>query len=181
MTPDALALSRRGRLFAWGLILALAGCARDDPAPLAEARKRLGAEVSEAAAFAAGGADWIAAAAPAPDSLGSGAVEVALLRRVAGEWQVVRPGIYADASPGSWGLHDGDGDSSPEVWGRRRIGLAAGARVDVRAYSPGREQLYRLVVPLRGGSGPDSAQREFSFNVMEHPALQEWLTRLAQR
>ena len=55
---------------------------------------------------------------------------------------------------------------------RHHQALAAKARL--REGSPD-AALYRLRVPA-GPAGPDPAQREFSFNVMDRPAVQRWLT-----
>lgn len=149
------------------LLLLLAGCDAPGDA-VAVARATLGSSVVAAERFSAGGSEWIAAA-----RLDSAARTVVLLRRGADGWQAVAPRLDADAG---WGVADVDGDGArEEVWAARVAGGPASHRVAVDAYLPAAGTLYRLQVP----GGPDGlarAQREFSFNVMDRPAVQRWLT-----
>lgn len=167
------------------LLLCAAACSeRAAPDALHTARAVLGPGVRAAVRFRAGELSWIAAARESP---GAAPDPVTREPRDPAAWEVVllgEPGtpplatglLVRGADPGRlWGVADADGDGWPEVWAAQ----VAGERLDLRVHAPRGGALYRVVVPLRRG-GMDHAQREFSFNVMDSPALQRWLTARAE-
>jgi hypothetical protein len=163
------------------LFLATAGCGHRDDAPDPAAREVGGPEAGDARRFEAEGVHWMAVEVPAD----SAQLEIVVARRSFHVWNAAeRPGLLAGDSTGRlgesalWGIDDADGDRSPEVWSARIVPSGAGYRLDLRAWSPRRRMLYRMTVP--GGPEPEvRRQREFSFNVVDVPAVQDALTRRA--